>query len=78
MKTVPTLEFEEALAARGHRYIVGVDEVGRGPWAGPVMACAVRLCGPAPAWFNDSKKLTAKRRETLVPLLEQVAEIGYG
>lgn len=78
MKTVPTLEFEEALAARGHRYIVGVDEVGRGPWAGPVVACAVRLCGPAPAGLNDSKKLTAKRRETLVPLLEQVAEIGYG
>lgn len=78
MKPMPTLDVEEALTARGHKYIVGVDEVGRGPWAGPVVACAVRLRGPAPAGLNDSKTLSAKRREALVPLLEAIADIGYG
>lgn len=46
--------------------IVGVDEVGRGPWAGPVTACAVIL-DPTniPDGLNDSKKLSKKRREEL-------------
>ena len=78
MKTMPTFEFEDALAARGHSYIVGVDEVGRGPWAGPVVACAVQLHGTPPEGLNDSKKLSAKRRDTMVPLLEAIADIGYG
>lgn len=46
-------------------YIIGVDEAGRGPLAGPVVAGAVALCKPRPAGLDDSKKLSAKRREEL-------------
>ncbi len=46
--------------------VCGVDEAGRGPWAGPVCAAAVILDpGAAPAGLNDSKKLTALKREAL-------------
>ncbi len=59
----PDLSLERALAPR---IVCGVDEAGRGPWAGPVCAAAVIL-DPArvPAGVNDSKKLTAKAREAL-------------
>lgn len=59
--------------------VCGIDEVGRGPWAGPVMAAAVIL-DPAriPAGLNDSKKLTAARREALVPLIMDMAQVGIG
>lgn len=49
------------------RYVVGVDEAGRGPLAGPVVAAAVVLCNPCPAGLDDSKKLSAKRRSALEP-----------
>lgn len=45
--------------------IVGVDEVGRGPLAGPVVAAAVILCEGGIAGLDDSKKLTARRRAVL-------------
>jgi ribonuclease HII len=45
--------------------IVGVDEAGRGPLAGPVVAAAVVLCNGGIEGLDDSKKLTAKKRETL-------------
>lgn len=45
--------------------IVGVDEAGRGPLAGPVVAAAVILCEGGIAGLDDSKKLTAKRRAVL-------------
>ncbi|PEQ13309.1 ribonuclease HII [Novosphingobium sp. PC22D] len=45
--------------------IVGVDEAGRGPLAGPVVAGAVVLCKPRPAGLDDSKKLTRERRAQL-------------
>ncbi len=45
--------------------IVGVDEAGRGPLAGPVVAAAVVLCDGGILGLDDSKKLTAKRREVL-------------
>ena len=59
--------------------IAGVDEVGRGPWAGPVTAAAVIL-DPRhiPVRLNDSKKLSAKRREALLAEIEATAEIGIG
>ena len=47
--------------------IVGVDEAGRGPLAGPVVAAAVVLCKPRPGGLDDSKKLSAARRSTLEP-----------
>lgn len=49
--------------------IAGVDEAGRGPWAGPVVAAAVILRGAVPAGLDDSKKLSAKRREALFDAL---------
>jgi ribonuclease HII len=45
--------------------IIGVDEAGRGPLAGPVVAAAVILCKPRPAGLDDSKKLTPVRRAAL-------------
>ncbi len=55
-------------------YIVGVDEVGRGPLAGAVVAAAVILDPNNPiVGLNDSKKLSEKRREQLVPIIQQHA-----
>jgi ribonuclease HII len=62
----PTYENERALIAEGRHFVAGVDEVGRGPLAGPVCVGAVIL-DPAdlPEGLNDSKVLTAARREAL-------------
>jgi ribonuclease HII len=61
-------EIERELAASGAKVIAGVDEVGRGAWAGPVVVCAAvaraGFPGP-PAGLTDSKRLTAKRRAGL-------------
>ncbi|WP_069298576.1 ribonuclease HII [Neptunicoccus sediminis] len=61
----------------GVNRIAGVDEVGRGPWAGPVTACAVVL-DPRhiPEGLNDSKKLTAKRREILFDQIMAQADVS--
>ncbi|WP_068239952.1 ribonuclease HII [Tritonibacter horizontis] len=59
----PDLLLEDAARARGYLRIAGVDEVGRGPLAGPVTAAAVILDPDnLPVGLNDSKKLSAKRR----------------
>ena len=51
-------------------YLCGIDEVGRGPLAGPVVACAVILPKDCDIlWLNDSKKLTAKKREELYDVI---------
>ncbi|WP_172431067.1 ribonuclease HII [Mameliella alba] len=74
-----TMELEESLWARGCTCVAGVDEVGRGPLAGPVVAAAVVLNRASiPEGLNDSKKLTAKRRDLLTPLLRQSAQVGLG
>ncbi|WP_170351076.1 ribonuclease HII [Ruegeria atlantica] len=75
--TTPDYEIEKAAAARGFLRIAGVDEVGRGPLAGPVVAAAVIL-NPSdiPDGLNDSKKLTAKRRAALEAALREKAEIA--
>ena len=59
--------FEEEARRRGFRLIAGVDEVGRGALAGPVVAAAVILDPerPLPKGLNDSKKLTALQRERI-------------
>ncbi|BBU58692.1 ribonuclease HII [Mameliella alba] len=73
------MELEESLWARGCTCVAGVDEVGRGPLAGPVVAAAVVLNRASiPEGLNDSKKLTAKRRDLLTPLLRQSAQVGLG
>lgn len=51
--------------------VVGVDEAGRGPLAGPVVAAAVVLCKPCPGGLDDSKKLSAARRSTLEPQIQR-------
>lgn len=59
--------------------IAGVDEAGRGPWAGPVVAAAAIL-NPAdfPEGLNDSKKLSKKKRDALYPVIMEKAQIGIG
>lgn len=58
--------YEDSLRKPGHRLVAGVDEAGRGPLAGPVVAAAVVLqTGFLPQGLNDSKKLTPVKRETL-------------
>lgn len=59
--------------------ILGIDEVGRGPWAGPLVVGAVVLGGSAIEGLTDSKKLTRHRREELdVIIREQAAGFGLG
>ena len=62
-------------------YLCGIDEVGRGPLAGPVVACAVILPKDCDIlWLNDSKKLTAKKREELYDVITKEAvawAVGY-
>lgn len=66
--------YEEDLKARGYHPIAGVDEAGRGPLAGPVVAAAVILPnGSALVSLNDSKKLTPARREILADQIKKSA-----
>jgi ribonuclease HII len=59
--------------------ICGIDEAGRGPWAGPVVAAAVVLeRGNIPPGLNDSKKLTAHRRATLFDAIQASSIVGVG
>jgi ribonuclease HII len=62
-----SLEFERQAFSKGYKFVAGVDEVGRGCLAGCVVASAVilDLSKPIPEGLNDSKKLSAKRRELL-------------
>ncbi len=58
----------------GKALVCGVDEVGRGPLAGPVVAAAVILNpSSVPAGLDDSKKLTAKKREALFDIIQEAA-----
>jgi ribonuclease HII len=77
MYVAPDFQFETDLFTRGFVCVVGVDEVGRGPLAGPVTAAAVRL-DPArtPPGLGDSKRLTAARREALFDLLTDMAQVS--
>ncbi|WP_102109122.1 ribonuclease HII [Oceaniglobus roseus] len=75
----PTYILEQGLSARGHLRIVGIDEVGRGPLAGPVTAAAVVLDpGRIPEGLNDSKKLSAKTRRRLADVLHAHHEVSIG
>jgi ribonuclease HII len=74
---IPDFSFETAMMAGGACRVVGVDEVGRGPLAGPVTACAVRLDPERlPAGLRDSKLLTAARREVLYHQVMATAEVS--
>ena len=74
---IPHHKEEAALLAAGYSLIAGLDEVGRGPIAGPVVAGAVILGAPSRRpWMRgirDSKALTRLRREALAPVIEREA-----
>jgi ribonuclease HII len=75
----PNLRHEKALHAQGILPVCGVDEAGRGPLAGPVVAAAVILTpGKIPRGLNDSKQLTHEQREALFPRILERAVVGIG
>lgn len=73
---------EQSLINDGFKYVCGVDEAGRGPLCGPVVAAAVILpCGLEIVGLNDSKKISEKKREQLFDVICQSAiaySIAYG
>lgn len=74
-KPTPTFDIENDFDG----LIAGIDEAGRGPWAGPVVAAAVILNPDCtPAGLRDSKTLTEKRRKLLAEALWKTARIGVG
>lgn len=74
---MPDLTIEAALYAEGYTAVCGVDEAGRGPLCGPVVAAACILpTDPDLPGLNDSKKLTPRRREQLFDLIRERA-IAY-
>ncbi|MAF48921.1 MAG: ribonuclease HII [Rhodospirillales bacterium] len=86
---MPDFSLETKAGAGGHRLIAGIDEAGRGPWAGPVVAAAVMfdvevVAGDAGslagslAGLDDSKKLSAARRSTLFDVIRSQAMTGIG
>ena len=79
----PNLDEEDKLRSQGYELIAGIDEVGRGALAGPVVASAVILPHPANLpWLGlvrDSKELSSKKRESLFDLINKEAvAIGIG
>ena len=79
MASVPTYNYEEKLKSQGYSNIVGVDEVGRGPIAGPVFAAAVVLDpNHIPMGLNDSKKLSAKKRNLILSEIMKHADVSVG
>jgi ribonuclease HII len=79
-KILPTFELEAVELALGRGPIAGVDEAGRGPWAGPVVAAAVILDPDRiPAGIQDSKELEADEREVVYGRIATTAlAIGIG
>ncbi len=94
MKILPDFSFEKQSLRRGYQTIIGVDEVGRGALAGPVVAAAVVLLKKNSSFkrtvlsreesfwqdlgVDDSKRLTAKKRERLDKIIRSVALWGVG
>ncbi len=68
MKEAPTLAIEDELKASGARVVVGLDEVGKGSWAGPLVVCAAVIrddIDVAELVARDSKTLSEKKRESI-------------
>lgn len=75
----PTFELEAAELQLGNGPVAGIDEAGRGPWAGPVVAAAVILDPDRiPAGIDDSKVLDEAARESLYQRIVKVAAFGVG
>lgn len=81
MTCPPSFDEELKLSKKGYKYIAGVDEVGRGALAGPVVAAAVILPIPADfSWLSqvrDSKQISPSKRQTIFKLARQ-AELAMG
>ena len=87
----PNFREEKKLWRKGYKMVIGIDEAGRGPLAGPVVACAfcfkhdennrnrvsteTRFLDPV---IKDSKKLTSKKREEVYEMLKQNPNIAWG
>ena len=79
MTSLPDLSFELLAHGRGFLRVAGVDEAGRGPLCGPVVAAAVVLNrAHIPSGINDSKKLSEKRRSQLFDQIMELAAVGVG
>ena len=77
MAVLPTYQYEQKLQSKGYSTIAGVDEVGRGPIAGPVYAAAVILNpNHIPVGLNDSKKLTARKRNLISEEIMKHADVS--
>jgi ribonuclease HII len=80
--TYPTYELEDELKSYNYKSIVGIDEVGRGPGAGPVVSAAVIIpdehIGKLIGRVKDSKKLSDKKRRELYPELISHCHYGIG
>jgi len=72
---LPNLSFEEKLWRQGFNYVIGIDEVGRGSWAGPLVAAGVILPKnfQVPSGFAESKQITAAKREKFAKLIRNKA-----
>ena len=80
---MPDFSIENSLGLAKNAAIAGVDEVGRGPLAGPVTAAALvinrtKSLGALSALVDDSKKLSASRRAALMPAIEDVSTLALG
>ena len=77
---MPDYSFELAARDAGYRHVCGIDEAGRGPLSGPVVAAACVLePGTEIPGLNDSKKLTPKKRDLLYDLvIERATDIAVG
>jgi ribonuclease HII len=85
---ISSFELEKDFAKQGYGYIIGTDEVGRGPLCGPVIACAAMFKDPnfeIPQalqkefdLIRDSKKLSEKQREKVYAFIEQHFNLGIG
>ena len=80
---MPDFALELACRDAGHSVICGVDEAGRGPWAGPVVAAAAvldstRLAEDLLSSIDDSKKLSAQKREILFARFDRGIKTGIG
>jgi ribonuclease HII len=80
---MPDFSVENSLGLEEKAAIAGVDEVGRGPLAGPVTAAALvinrtRSLGAVSVLIDDSKRLSASRRTALAPVIQTIATVGLG
>jgi ribonuclease HII len=75
----PTLDLEKKLWAKGLKYVVGIDEAGRGPLAGPVVAGCVCITSPSQVVeiVRDSKKMTERQRNEAYEMIKEKSD-GYG